>query len=290
MNSPALPLPPGPMLAGGRPARWPRTGGDAVARPTVADRSTPDGALPVAPATPMAARMAAPLGTAAYSVGSQRRLGLLVLGLHIAAVWGLMQLGPVRDTLREVAPVMVSLIHTPAASPASPPPLPAPPKAARPEPAPLLPPPPVVVQSAAPAPPPQPVHVVADPAPAVTAPTPPAATAQPATTATPSPAVAPVAAGPRMLPSAAVQYLVPPVPEVPRASRRLNETGRVIVRVLITEAGLPDRLSVERSSGFARLDEAALAAVRKARFRPYTENGQPQSGWALVPVSFELEP
>lgn len=93
-----------------------------------------------------------------------------------------------------------------------------------------------------------------------------------------------------MLPSAAVQYLVPPVAEVPRASRRLNETGRVLVRVLITEAGLPDRLSIERSSGFARLDEAALAAVRKARFRPYTENGQAQSGWALVPVSFELDP
>lgn len=278
MNSPALPLPPGPLLAAGRPAPQRRHG--------------TDGSAPRRPARPLTAPIGPqPLGTAPYRGGRQRPLGALVLALHGVAVWGLMQLGPVRDTLREVAPVMVSLVSTPQATPAAPPPLPAAPKPVRPEPTPLAP-PPVVIQAAAPAPPPpavaqaEPVPMPA-PAPAPLAPPAPA----PAPTATlPSPAPAPVATGPRMLPSAAVQYLVPPVAEVPRASRRLNETGRVLVRVLITEAGLPDRLSIERSSGFARLDEAALAAVRKARFRPYTENGQAQSGWALVPVSFELDP
>lgn len=278
MSSPALPLPSSQMLAPGRPAPQRRAQADAAQR---LQASTPG-------ATALAGMQR--LGAAPYARGNQRQLGMLVLALHGAAVWGLMQLGPVRDTLREVAPVMVSLIDTPAAAPAAPPPLPAPPKPARPEPAPLLP-PPVLIQNAAPAPPPQPQAVVAAaeaaPSAAPAAPTPAAA---PAAAAAPSPAPAPVAAGPRMLPSAAVQYLVPPVVEYPRASRRLNETGRVIVRVLITEAGLPDRLSVERSSGFARLDEAALAAVRKARFRPYTENGQPQSGWALVPLSFDLDP
>ena len=34
-------------------------------------------------------------------------------------------------------------------------------------------------------------------------------------------------------------------------------------------------LQVNRSSGHPRLDEAAFAAVQKARFKPYTENGQP---------------
>ena len=46
---------------------------------------------------------------------------------------------------------------------------------------------------------------------------------------------------------------------------------------------------VDRSSGHPRLDEAVLAAVRQARFKPYTENGQAVSGWALVPLEFELE-
>jgi periplasmic protein TonB len=29
--------------------------------------------------------------------------------------------------------------------------------------------------------------------------------------------------------------------------------------------------------------------VRAARFRPYTENGQPTAGWALIPLAFDLE-
>ena len=37
------------------------------------------------------------------------------------------------------------------------------------------------------------------------------------------------------------------------------------------------------------LDEAAVAAVKKARFKPYTENGQATAGWALIPIDFELE-
>jgi len=59
------------------------------------------------------------------------------------------------------------------------------------------------------------------------------------------------------------------------------------VRVYIDTAGLPQDVQVGISSGFARLDEAALAAVRKARFKPYTENGQPAAGWAVVPANFE---
>lgn len=251
-------------------------------------RATPHATQPRDPA----AGTRPPMALATPFRPSRRAGGLLLVGgLHLLAVWGLMQMGRVHEVLREVAPVMVSLIHTPAATPAAPPPLPAPPRPARPDPAPLLPPPPVVVQTAPAAPPPQAVQAVVDPTPAIqVAPAPAAATATaaPSPVATPAPAVA--AAGPRMLPSSAVQYLVPPVVEYPRASRRLNETGRVVVRVLITETGLPDRLAIERSSGFARLDEAALAAVRKARFRPYVENGQPQSGWALVPLSFDLDP
>jgi protein TonB len=86
-----------------------------------------------------------------------------------------------------------------------------------------------------------------------------------------------------------VQYLEPIVVEYPRLSKRLGETGRVMIRVLIDEAGFAKRTQVDRSSGHPRLDEAALAAVRQARFKPYTENGQAVSGWALVPLEFELE-
>ena len=86
-----------------------------------------------------------------------------------------------------------------------------------------------------------------------------------------------------------MQYLEPPVLEYPRASRRFNEAGRVMVRVYIDEAGMPRTVQVSQSSGFARLDDAALAAMKKARFKPYTENGRPTAGWAPAPIDFELE-
>ena len=86
-----------------------------------------------------------------------------------------------------------------------------------------------------------------------------------------------------------MQYLEPPVLEYPRASRRFNEAGRVMVRVYIDEAGMPRTVQVSPSSGFARLDDAAVAAVQKARFKPYTENGRPTAGWAFIPLVFDLE-
>ncbi len=86
-----------------------------------------------------------------------------------------------------------------------------------------------------------------------------------------------------------MQYLEPPLLEYPRASRRAGESGRVLVRVYIDEAGLPRSVTLSQSSGYARLDEAALAAVRGARFRPYTENGRALAGYALIPLIFDLE-
>ena len=77
--------------------------------------------------------------------------------------------------------------------------------------------------------------------------------------------------------------------QYPRLSQRNNETGRVLIRVYIDEAGLARTVQVNRSSGHPRLDEAALAAVQKARFKPYTENGVAVAGWAYIPLDFELE-
>ena len=86
-----------------------------------------------------------------------------------------------------------------------------------------------------------------------------------------------------------MQYLEPLALDYPRQSKRLGEVGRVMVRVHIDEAGRAGSVQLDSGSGHPRLDEAALAAVRGARFRPYTENGRPVAGWAFVPIQFELE-
>src|SRR5690606_21085910 len=79
-----------------------------------------------------------------------------------------------------------------------------------------------------------------------------------------------------------------PIPEYPRASQRRGEQGRVIVRVLISAQGRVLEASVRQSSGYSRLDEAAVKAVRSARFKPYTENGHAYRAMADIPFDFVL--
>lgn len=86
-----------------------------------------------------------------------------------------------------------------------------------------------------------------------------------------------------------IRYIEPPTLTYPTASRRAGESGTVVVRVYVDEAGLPRTVQVAQSSGFVRLDEAALAAVQQTRFVPYMENGQATAGWARIPFPFELE-
>ena len=116
---------------------------------------------------------------------------------------------------------------------------------------------------------------------------PPVAAAAPAVPA-PAPPAPPVAA-PMTIASSAVRYLDPPAPLYPSASRRFAESGRVVVRVLIDEHGLPAQLLLQISSGHRRLDDAALAALRAARFVAHSEGGVTRRVWALVPIDFELE-
>lgn len=86
-----------------------------------------------------------------------------------------------------------------------------------------------------------------------------------------------------------MQYLSRPAPVYPAYSRRVGETGRVVIRVLIDERGSPAKLELQQSSGHERLDQSAVTAVRAARFKPYTEDGKPRPVWVLIPIVFDLE-
>lgn len=207
---------------------------------------------------------------------ADRGTGLVVvLLLHAGLVAALLQIGAVREALRESAPLFVSFVspEQPQAEPA--PPVPAPPRA---QPRPLLPSP--LIASERPAT--TPTESVAMPTPVAEAP---AAQAG----AEPTPAQASATAGPttpKVVTS--VQYVRPPQVEYPMASRRLGEMGRVVVRVLIDRSGNAERVELHQPSRHPRLNDAALKATREALYRPYTENGEAQVVWALVPVLFEL--
>jgi protein TonB len=107
---------------------------------------------------------------------------------------------------------------------------------------------------------------------------------------TPSPVVAaapPKPAGPRLVTTGIVP-IRSPEPMYPTQSKGMGEHGKVTLRILINEKGLPANVQVEKSSGFPRLDAAAREAALRYLFKPYLEDGQAVAIFTLLPISFEL--
>jgi len=83
-------------------------------------------------------------------------------------------------------------------------------------------------------------------------------------------------------------YLNNPAPAYPSLSRRSGEQGRVLLKVLVSEKGLAETVQLDSSSGYEKLDRAAIEAVRKWSFIPAKRSNQPVSAYVLVPVKFSL--
>jgi len=78
-------------------------------------------------------------------------------------------------------------------------------------------------------------------------------------------------------------------PVYPAASRREGEEGTGLFRVLVDERGRPIEVQVLKTSGFPRLDEAAMTAIRKWTFSPAMQSGAAVKSWTRVSVAFRLE-
>lgn len=79
-----------------------------------------------------------------------------------------------------------------------------------------------------------------------------------------------------------------PVPPYPPLARREGTEGKVKLKVLISEEGRVNGVSLFRSSGSPLLDQAALETLEKWRFSPAMENGRRVAAWVVVPVVFSL--
>lgn len=209
-------------------------------------------------------------------------IGLSVVGLHVLFIWGL-QSGLLMRAAEIIVPaeVLSQFIEPPA------------PKVQPVPPAPSTPPKPVktAIAKAPTQVAPQPL-AIADPTPAPNAPTG-VITPQPAAAVITAP-VAAVAAAPAaptalQLPSSDASYLQNPKPSYPPISRRLNEQGKTTVRVMIAIDGTPQRAEIATSSGFERLDQAAITAVMRWRYVPGKRGGVPEAMWFNVPISWVLE-
>ncbi|NJN47545.1 MAG: energy transducer TonB [Candidatus Competibacteraceae bacterium] len=79
-----------------------------------------------------------------------------------------------------------------------------------------------------------------------------------------------------------------PKPRYPLVARRRGVEGRVILQVTVMTNGSAAHVKVKTGSGHAQLDRAALEAVRRWRFRPAQQGGQPISAVVDVPIVFRL--
>lgn len=156
----------------------------------------------------------------------------------------------------------------------------------KPEPARPLPPPPKPQVRKQPAPQPQPVLAVASPAASssfAVAPQPPAPPPQPIAAA---PAPAPVAVVAARFDA---DYLHNPKPVYPALSRRMNEEGKVLLKVRVSAQGTALDVAVSKSSGFPRLDAAAIDAVSRWRFVPAKRGDETVDSSVVVPITFAFE-
>lgn len=78
-------------------------------------------------------------------------------------------------------------------------------------------------------------------------------------------------------------------PAYPAISRRMGEEGKLVLRVELDENGQIDKAKVINSSGYERLDSAALTAVKSWQCNPSIRNGQPVRAVALQPFNFVLQ-
>jgi protein TonB len=78
-------------------------------------------------------------------------------------------------------------------------------------------------------------------------------------------------------------------PAYPAVSKRLGEQGRVVVNVYVLADGRVGDVRVLKSSGYERLDAAALVHVRRNwRFTPARADGEAVAAWGAFGVTFEL--
>lgn len=80
-------------------------------------------------------------------------------------------------------------------------------------------------------------------------------------------------------------------PHYPMVSRRMGEQGAVVLRFLVAPDGSIQKGEVVNSSGFERLDQAALDSLAQCRFNPATIDGKPdpQPAWAMIRYAWKLE-
>lgn len=77
-------------------------------------------------------------------------------------------------------------------------------------------------------------------------------------------------------------------PKYPPGAARAGAQGTVVLVIDVDAGGSVTNVALEKSSGNKELDQAAMDASLKWRFKPAIANGQPAAGRIRVPVDFKM--
>jgi protein TonB len=186
---------------------------------------------------------------------SRMTSGALAIGINVGIIVALVAGLSSSQLRKEMVDISASVIGKKAAPKALPPP---PPALVRPPPTAVAPPPQIVIQAA----PPPPVVVPK----AVEAPPPPP---------------------PTELKEIARTHTIPPYPPL---SQRMGEQGTTAISCEIATDGKPTSCKVEKTSGSARLDEAASSYVKDHyTWQPPTQLGKPVAATAHLNIIWDLK-
>jgi len=80
------------------------------------------------------------------------------------------------------------------------------------------------------------------------------------------------------------------LPEYPPSELRAGHEGTVYLELYVLPDGRVGEARVKTSSGYPRLDEAAISHVKRTyRLTPAMEDGKPVADWVVLPVVFKIE-
>ena len=79
-----------------------------------------------------------------------------------------------------------------------------------------------------------------------------------------------------------------PRPSYPLSSKKLREEGLLMLKFCVNPAGTVDTAHIITSSGYSRLDESALEAIRRWRFPHTLQADLARSDCYRMPVQFSL--
>jgi TonB family protein len=82
--------------------------------------------------------------------------------------------------------------------------------------------------------------------------------------------------------AAVVDFRTCPKPSYPIDALRAHHTGKVTLNFLVSIDGYVKKAEITHSSGFPGLDQAAMVALVRCRFKPATSGGVPLETWSPV--------